>query len=232
MLPRAPAAIVFDMDGLLFDTETLYARAIMSAATELGCGMTTELFHRFVGTPWQENRRQMIAHYGEAYPADELRVAWIRHFDVLVAVELDLKAGALELLATLDEIGLPRAIATSSSHATVRHHLTAHDLTARFHEIVAQGDYASAKPAPDPFLRAAERLKVDPRDCLALEDSLNGVRSASAAGMMTIMVPDLIQPTDEIRGLCTLVVSSLHEVRDLIVATLLPSRPEFAAASS
>lgn len=217
MLPRPPAAVVFDMDGLLFDTEALYARAIVSAAAELGCGMTTELFQRFVGTPWRENRRQMILHYGETYPADELRLAWMRHFDGLAAAELALKAGALELLATLDEMDLPRAIATSSSHATVRHHLSAHDLTARFHEIVAQGDYASAKPAPDPFLRAAERLKVDPRDCLALEDSLNGVRSASAAGMMTIMVPDLIQPTDEIRGLCTLVVASLHEVRALFI---------------
>ena len=216
MLPRPPAAVVFDMDGLLFDTETLYGRAIMSAAGERGCEMSMEVFHSFVGTPWQENRRRMLLHYGEDYPAEELRVAWIRHFKVLADDNLELKPGALELLGVLDDLRLPRAIATSSAHSTVQHHLGHHGLADRFHHVVAQGDYAAPKPAPDPFLKAAERLQVALGDCLALEDSLNGVRSASAAGMMTIMVPDLVQPTDEIRGLCTLVVASLHDVRELI----------------
>jgi len=86
----------------------------------------------------------------------------------------------------------------------------------RFDEIVAHGDYGTGKPAPEPFLKAAEQLGVEPRLCLALEDSHNGVRSASSAGMMTIMVPDLLEPTEEIRRLCTLVVRDLHEVRRLI----------------
>jgi beta-phosphoglucomutase-like phosphatase (HAD superfamily) len=88
----------------------------------------------------------------------------------------------------------------------------------RFQEIVGHGDYENGKPGPDPFLRAAERLGVEPRLCLALEDSHNGVRSASSAGMMTIMVPDLLEPTDEIRVLCTLIVRDLNEVRRLILA--------------
>ncbi|HKV15610.1 MAG TPA: HAD family hydrolase, partial [Reyranella sp.] len=85
----------------------------------------------------------------------------------------------------------------------------------RFHAVVAFGDYAASKPAADPFLKAAERLAVDPRDCLALEDSHNGIRAASAAGMMAIMVPDLIEPTEEIQRLC-FVMRSLHDVRTLI----------------
>jgi beta-phosphoglucomutase-like phosphatase (HAD superfamily) len=80
--------------------------------------------------------------------------------------------------------------------------------------------YAAGKPAPYPCLTAAERLGVEPGRCLALEDSHNGSRSASAAGMMTIMVPDLLEPTDEIRRLCRLVVRDLHEVRHLIVAAV------------
>jgi beta-phosphoglucomutase-like phosphatase (HAD superfamily) len=92
-----------------------------------------------------------------------------------------------------------------------------HNLVGRFHQIVAHGDYAASKPAPDPFLKAAERLAVDPRLCLALEDSHNGVRSASAAGMMTIMVPDLQEPTEEILKLCVGAASNLHEVRRLII---------------
>jgi beta-phosphoglucomutase-like phosphatase (HAD superfamily) len=84
---------------------------------------------------------------------------------------------------------------------------------------VAHGDYEAGKPAPDPYLKAADRLGVEPQFCLALEDSHNGVRSASSAGMMTIMVPDLLPPTDEIRGLCTFVLNDLHAVRGLVLAT-------------
>jgi beta-phosphoglucomutase-like phosphatase (HAD superfamily) len=86
----------------------------------------------------------------------------------------------------------------------------------RFDTIVGRGDYDSGKPAPDPFLKAAELLGVGPRHCLALEDSFNGIRSAASAGMMTVMVPDLLEPTDEIRGLCVLVAADLHEVRRLL----------------
>src|SRR4029077_1617750 len=131
---------------------------------------------------------------------------------------LSLKVGALELLDMLDQFRLPRAIATSSSRRTVERHLTAHNLMERFDAIVGRGDYENGKPAPDPFLKAAERLGVEPLLCLALEDSYNGGRSASSAGMMTIMVPDLLEPTDEIRGLCTFVVRDLHEVRSLLFA--------------
>jgi beta-phosphoglucomutase-like phosphatase (HAD superfamily) len=85
----------------------------------------------------------------------------------------------------------------------------------RFDAIVAHGDYERGKPAPDPVLKADERLGVGPLLCLALEDSHNGIRSASSAGMMTIMVPVLLEPTDEIRGHCTFVVRDLHDVRIL-----------------
>jgi beta-phosphoglucomutase-like phosphatase (HAD superfamily) len=81
---------------------------------------------------------------------------------------------------------------------------------------VAHGDYKTSKPAPDPFLKAAERLGAKPRFCLALEGSFNGIRSASSAGMMTVMVPDLLEPTDEIRSLCAYVVADLHAVRSLV----------------
>jgi len=122
----------------------------------------------------------------------------------------------LELLDHLDAAGLPRAIATSSRHVDVSHHLATHALGERFHAIVAQGDYARGKPHPDPYLTAAERLGVDPAACLALEDSHNGVRAAHAAGMMTIMVPDLLDPTEEMQTLCVRIARDLHEVRELL----------------
>ena len=82
--------------------------------------------------------------------------------------------------------------------------------------MVAAGDYARGKPNPDPFLTAAARLDMPPEDCLALEDSHNGVRAAHAAGMMTVMVPDLLEATDEMRAKCLAIAESLHHVRDMI----------------
>jgi beta-phosphoglucomutase-like phosphatase (HAD superfamily) len=218
-LPRTPAAVVFDMDGLLFDTEALYQEAILLAAAEGGHEIAPDVFSRTVGLPWAQSRALLLSHFGEAFPVDEFQAAWVRHFWVIAETRLAVKLGAFELLDTLDQLRVPRAIATSSSRRTVERHLTAQNLMARFDVIVGHGDYARGKPAPDPFLKAAERLGVEPGLCVALEDSHNGIRSASSAGMMTIMVPDLLEPTDEIRGLCAFVVRDLHQVRSLILVT-------------
>ena len=216
-LPRQPAAIVFDMDGLLFNTESLYQEAVMLAAAEGGHEIVPDLFRRMVGLPVVQSRALLRSHFGEDFPSGAFEAAWVRHFWVIAETRLILKPGVLELLDTLDKLALPRAIATSSLHRTLERHLSAHNLVGRFDTVVGNGDYATAKPAPDPFLTAARRLGVEPRLCLALEDSPNGVRSAAAAGMMTIMVPDLVEPTAEIRNLCVEIVRDLHEVRRLIL---------------
>ena len=87
-LPRPVAAVVFDMDGLLFDTEKIHAQAALSAAKEIGCAFSMDVFYQLIGTTLQENQRVLLAHYGASYPFEELRVAWGRHFDVLVAAHL------------------------------------------------------------------------------------------------------------------------------------------------
>lgn len=217
-LPRPPAAVIFDMDGLLFDSERLYGQAILTAASEVGCPMSLDIFHQLVGRSREVNHAFLMDHYGPAFPLEALIATWGRHFRALAATGLPLKSGAAELLDLLDGLRLPRAIATSSTHATVQANLVVHALEGRFHSVVAHGDYTKGKPAPDPFLKAAERLGVSPELCLALEDSHNGVRSAAAAGMMTVMVPDLIAPTKEIEGLCALVVADLHAVCPLVEA--------------
>lgn len=213
-----PAGVVFDMDGLLFDTETLYQEAAMLAAAEGGHDVGSGIIHRLIGLPWLQGRALLLEHFGASFPAEAFEAAWLRHFWAIADGRLAVKPGVVELLDTLDALRVPRAIATSSSHRTVQHHLSRHDLSERFDAIVGAGDYAAGKPAPDPFLAAAEQLGVEPTLCLALEDSHNGVRSATAAGMMTVMVPDLLQPTAEMCALCTSVVADLHQVRGLILA--------------
>ena len=212
-----PVAVVFDMDGLLFDTEALYQEAFTRAASDKGYDMPSAIFLDMVGHPWPANRVQLLDHYGTTFPVDEFGTAVRQYFSSMADTCLRLKPGVVELLDVLDKLHVPRAIATSSAHDTVRHHLATHALDGRFHALVALGDYTAGKPKPDPYLNAAKRLGVAPRSCLALEDSYAGVRSASSAGMTTIMVPDLLKPTDEIKRLCAHVASDLYEVCDLIV---------------
>jgi HAD superfamily hydrolase (TIGR01509 family) len=208
---RRPGAVVFDMDGLLFDSEALYRDAFLGAAGELGHSLTTEHFLSLVGRSWPANQAVLQGHIGSFENVETFRLAWMRHYEGRRAT-LPLKAGAMRLLERLDELRLPRGICTSSSHADVEHNLRLHGLTDRFDAIVASGDYALGKPAPDPFIRAAAMLGVAPAVCIALEDSFNCIRAAAAAGMRTVMVPDLLPPTDEIRSLCEFVAVDLHEV--------------------
>lgn len=219
-----PAAEIFDMDGLIFGTEARYQEAFLAAATAGGHDLPAAVIRRAIGVPWVQSRVFLVEHMGASFPVDAHFAQMVTHFDRLATSELRLKPGVSELLDLLDALALPRCIATSSAHATVRAHLSAHGLTTRFPVVVGHGDYAASKPAPDPFLTAARRLGMDPSACLALEDSHNGVHSASAAGMMTLMIPDLLEPTPEIRSLCTAVVDDLHAVRDLIRSTTASDR--------
>jgi len=217
-LPHIPAALIFDMDGLIFDTEALYQQAFLAASNAGGHNLPITLIQSTIGVPWAKSRLLILEQMGPDFPVDQYGEAVTDHFTVLASNQLRLKPGVIELLDVLDQLKLPRCIATSSSHSTVQSHLSAHGLAGRFDAVIAHGDYAASKPSPDPFLTAAKRLGVNPALCLALEDSFNGVRSASAAGMMTFMVPDLLKPTPEICSLCTGVVSDLNAVRTLILA--------------
>jgi HAD superfamily hydrolase (TIGR01509 family) len=212
-LPRAPHAVIFDMDGLIFDTEVLYRAAMILAAQSRGHEMPLPLFLSMIGLPGDSSRRVLNDHFGEAFDVDAFWASSHEHFQGMTAARQFLKAGVIELLDALDAANLPRAIATSSGHNSVEHHLTHHGLEGRFHAVIAQGDYKRGKPHPDPFLKAAERLGVAPELCLALEDSHNGVRAASSAGMMTVMVPDMLDPTEEMHTLCVRIARDLHEVR-------------------
>ncbi len=217
-LPRTVKGVVFDMDGLLVDTEVVYCEALTAQAADMGHDLPQAVLRRMIGSSWAGSVAILNEHFGETFDTDALREGSIVRFYQLAQGGIALKAGVREILDVLAAAGIPRAIATSSRRHEVEHHMGAHGLLDGFQAVVASGDYARAKPAPDPFLTAAERLGVAPQDCLALEDSHNGVRAAHAAGMMTIMVPDLLDATEEMQTLCVRIARDLHEVRELLEA--------------
>lgn len=193
VFPRPIRAVVFDLDGLLIDTETGFRDSLIAAAADRGYDLPMSLFYRLLGVPNADSIVTLLDHYGPDFDAEGLYAACWERFHETVDLENLLKAGVIELLDHLDELGMPRAIATSSPRAAVDSHLGPSRTVHRFNVIVTKGDYDRSKPAPDPYLIAAKRLSINPADCLALEDSHNGVRAAHAAGMMTIMVPDLLE---------------------------------------
>ena len=216
VLPRPPRAVVFDMDGLLFDSEKLYRAGVVAAIAAHGRELPDAFYTSVVGMSGEAIQNAFRSQLGDDFDFTSLWKMAGEHVNALIDAELRLKTGVIELLDHLDALKLPRANATSSRHQTVERYLASHDLRGRFDAVIAQGDYARGKPFPDPYLKAAERLGLAPEDCIALEDSHHGVRAAASAGMMTIMVPDLVAPSDEMEALCVTIARDLHVVRRLI----------------
>jgi HAD superfamily hydrolase (TIGR01509 family) len=215
-LPRPVKAVVFDMDGLLVDTETVIFRAMRDVAGGIGGELPFETFQRMVGLQDAASNQILMDHFGQGFDLGAWTLAVREHAHKQMPAGVALKAGVQEIVEFLDQAAIPRAIATSSSLASVQRNLAPHRLVGRFQVLITKDVQTQGKPHPEPYLKAAEALDVAPADCLALEDSHNGVRSASSAGMMTIMVPDMLDPTEEMRTLCVRIARDLHEVRELL----------------
>ena len=215
---RPVVAVVFDMDGLLVDTERVYFAALLQAARAVDLVMTEDFVRSMIGVPGKECDAMIAAHYGAGFSPEPLKAAYRSFVAAALEREIPFRPGAREILAYLTEEGVPHALATSARRAAVDDYLGRLGLTRQFDAIVSREDVQNPKPAPDPFLAAAARLGVAPADCLALEDSHHGITAAHAAGMMAIMVPDMLAVTDAIRAKCIAVADDLHAVAALLIA--------------
>ncbi|WP_417432053.1 HAD family hydrolase [Kiloniella sp.] len=207
-------AVVFDMDGLLIDSEAIYLRSSVDAAKALGFHLSDDLYKSVVGLPMKAGESIIRKGMGSGFPFDEFNSKMHELLEIEFARQVPLKAGVEELLAHLAERDLPIAVATSTSRKRAESHLEHAGVRSYFSTIVTSDDVSRGKPDPEPYLLATKGLGVSPQSCLALEDSHNGVRSAHRAGLQTIMIPDMLAPTDEISELCIAVMESLHKVRE------------------
>jgi HAD superfamily hydrolase (TIGR01509 family) len=214
--PFPVEAVIFDMDGLLLDTENVYRRAMIASASGLGYDFPEDFCHSMVGTAETEIHAILRQRFGADFPIPRLFQDCEVEMQRLLETGVPVKAGATELLGDLAARKLPMAVATSTVRRIAEHHLERADLLAHFSAVCTREDVARGKPHPDLFLKAASDLGVRAERCLVLEDSYQGVRAAHAAGTMPIMVPDLLPATDELRGLCVAVVRDLHDVRAML----------------
>lgn len=212
-LPRRPKAVVFDLDGTLIDSEALVLEAYMAAADRHGVPFTHDQFLSLVGRHRQHSEMKMREYFGATFPLEAFYATVGEFFGDRSA---PLKPGVGALLDRLDALATPYALATSSGPGWVTKHFAAHQLATRFRGVVTREDVTQGKPHPEPYLKASTILGHAPGDVLAIEDSPTGVASAHAAGLMTIMVPDLIQPDAETRGRVLHVGQSLDDVLALL----------------
>ena len=208
----AVKAVIFDMDGLMFDTERLAREAWYRAMAEHGYALDDSVYLTAVGRTVDAACRIFLDALGPDLPIEDIEAAKARHLRKMLKPSPPLKQGLVALLDGIDDLGMLTAVASSTARAEVEHRLSSAGLRERFDVVVGGDEVALGKPAPDLFLRAGEHLGVNPGGCVVLEDSEAGIGAAAAAGMIPVMVPDLVEPSPVVRELAAAVVCSLSEV--------------------
>ncbi|NBD34903.1 MAG: HAD-IA family hydrolase [Chloroflexi bacterium] len=225
-------AVIFDMDGLLLDTEPISKRAWLRALEAWDATLTDEVYLQLVGRTVADTVRILSETLGPDLPIPAVRTQKDTLFEEIIADEgIPLKPGAVALLDYLERAGYPKAVASSTPKAGVLQRLSMTGLRERFSVIVGGDEVRRGKPSPDIFLAAAERLGVAPEGCWVLEDSEYGIAAAHAAGMTPIMIPDLKPPSAETAALAYRVLPSLADVQAMFStfretsANLLQTKP-------
>ena len=212
--------VIFDMDGVIFDSERLVLEGWQEIAAKYGIKGIEEVLPRCLGVNAQVTREIFREYYGQDFPYDEYKKEASALFHSRYGNgKLPSKPGVKELLSYLKENGYLVGLASSTRQAIVEQEIRDAGLMPYFDNLVCGDMLKRSKPEPDIYLKACENLDVEPRMAIAVEDSYNGIRSAKRAGMVPVMVPDMVQPDEEMRSLAHKICKDLFEVKNWISET-------------
>ena len=204
---------IFDMDGTMFDSEQLSVLGWTKASEEMGFEIPMDFMLSCMGLPANVIAQMFVERYGKDFDYQNFRDRKITHMTAVIERDgVPVKPGLFELLDHLHAKQIPCAVATSTSEERAMYMLNTAGVKGYFQAIICGDMIENGKPAPDIYLKAAEALALDPADCMALEDSRNGIISASRAGMKAVLIPDMIPADDEMRAAAYAMVESLHDV--------------------
>ena len=208
-------AVVFDMDGVIFDSEKLILDIWVELGEEHNIPDVEATMHKCLGVNATETKQIFLRAYGEDFPYDVYVKEASRRFHAKAdGGELPMKPGVCELLHFLKEKGYIIGLASSTREASVRQELKDAGIIGYFDDLVCGDMLKKSKPEPDIYLMACDKLGVAPQEAVAIEDSFNGIRSAYAAGMTPVMVPDIAQPDAEMKEKSFKIFASLFEVKE------------------
>ena len=206
-------AAIFDMDGLLFDTERLFQQAWRDEAAAMNLSLPDVFTSRICGTSG-EKQAEIVREFFPGGNPEEIMTK-VQH-RVYEQKEIPVKKGTFEILKGMNEQGIIMAVASSSPLQMIERNLEKTHTARYFHCVVSGLQVQKGKPEPDIFLLAAEKTGVSPSDCYVFEDSLNGIIAGFRAGCASIMIPDLVPPTEEIKNIAAGIFPDLSEAWEAI----------------
>ena len=213
-LKRFYQAVIFDMDGLMIDTEPIYKTSWQRAASAVGYDLTDEMYLGLVGMNDYDAEQILLDTFGRGFPLGFFRELWPRFWHEAVADDgIPVKHGLVDLLDLLGSKNVPCGVATSTRADLAEKSLFSSNLGGRFRVIVTGEQVLKGKPAPDIYLRVAELMGTEAKSCIVLEDSDAGVLSAASAGMTVFMIPDLKPPSSDAAAAAYKILPSLMEAR-------------------
>ena len=199
---------IFDMDGLLFDTERVYNEALYFIANQYGLHVEQEMLNKLRGTSG-ETMYNIVNTYWDSVDSKQLCDELFAHAKKILQHHVPVKEGVYEILSFFKEHHVKMAIASSAPRKLILHNIKEANIQDYFDVIVSGDQVQHSKPSPDIFLLAADKLKLSPRDCYVFEDGIHGVKAAVLAGCATIMIPDLLPPTPQEYASCIGIYKSL-----------------------
>ncbi|MDG3085751.1 HAD family phosphatase [Vibrio hannami] len=209
-------ALLFDMDGLIFDTEGLYKIAWQKAAKDQDIELTDDLYRNFIGVQDPACEQLLIDWFSEQLDIERYRTVRDSYLAELKSGQPEYKAGFKPLFTEAKQKGLKLALVTSSFLKDVKHHFENSGFLEQFDVVITAEKVENGKPAPDCYIMACEAIDVEPQHCLVLEDSNNGMLAGLNAGCQAAMIPDLLPPNDEVKQRATYIVSSLRDIISVI----------------